>query len=73
MLSMIKTRPDIIFFIGVTTYFIKNPSYIHIKVVKIILYYFQNFIDYNIIYGSIEKKFSIEGYSNSNWVRDKKS
>lgn len=39
MFSIVEIRSDIVFAILVTTFFAKNQSYIHIKVVKTIFKY----------------------------------
>lgn len=49
MFLMVKTRPDIAFFIGITTYFVKNLSNTHTKTVKTDFYYFQRSINQKLI------------------------
>lgn len=63
--SMIKTQSNIAFEIGIRTCFAKNLSYKYIEVVKTIIYYIKELINFRIIYAEKEKLF-IKRYSNSN-------
>lgn len=71
--SMIKIRPDIMFFIIIATCLAKNPSHAYTKAIKIIFYYLKRLINCDITYGSDGKNLSIKGYSDLNLARDKKS
>ena len=65
MFSIVKTRPHIIFSIEIASYFIKNPSYAHIKVIKTIFPYLKGSIDYNITQKDNRKNFFIKDYLDS--------
>lgn len=45
IILMIETKPNITFFIVVTIGFAKNLSHTIIKTIKIIIYYFKEFIN----------------------------
>lgn len=70
---MVETRPEIAFSIAVAARFAKNPSHAYIKALKTILRYLQESMDRKITYGDKGKNLSIEGYLNSDWVKDKES
>lgn len=65
MFSMVETRPDIAFSIGVAACFAKNPSHAHTEAVKTILQYLKGSINRGITYGGNGENVSIESYSNS--------
>lgn len=73
MFSMVETRPDIAFSIGVAARFAKNSSHAHTEAVKTILRYLKGSIDRGITYGGNGENLSIEGYSDSDWAGDKES
>ena len=68
---MVETRPDIAFATSVASRYAKNPSHLHIEVVKTILKYLKGSKDRGIVYG--EGTLAIEGYSDSDWAGDKES
>lgn len=72
MLSMVETRPHIVFSVAVAARFAKNLSHAHIEPVKTILRYLKGSIDRGIMYGG-EDKLLVEGYSDSDWAADKES
>lgn len=71
--SIVKIKPDIAISIAVTAGFAKNPSHAHIEAIKTIFYYPKGFMDCGITYKGEGEKLSIEDYSDSDWVGDKKS
>lgn len=71
MFSMVETRPDIAFATSVASRFAKNPSHTHIESVKTILKYLKGTKERGIVCG--QGTLAIEGYSDSDWARDKDS
>lgn len=72
MFSMVETGLDIAFSIAVAARFAQNPSHAPIEAVKTILRYLKGSMNRGITYGG-QENLSIEGYSDSDWVRDKES
>lgn len=70
---IVKSKSDIAISIKIVTCFTKNSNHAYIKVVKIIFYYPKRLIDYIIIYSNNRENLFIKNYSDSNWVKDKKS
>lgn len=60
---IVKTRPNINFFIAIITCFAMNASHLYFKVIKTILQYLKEFINWGITY-SEKKKLIVEEYSN---------
>lgn len=71
MFLMVEIRPDITFAISGASRFAKNPSHTHTKAIKTILKYLKGTKDQGIVYG--QGTLAIEGYSDSDWARDKDS
>lgn len=71
--TIVETRPDIAFFITVTTCFAKNPSHAYTETVKTIFCYLKRLINYSIIYGCNREDLSIKSYLDTNWAGDKES
>lgn len=66
---MIETRPDIAYAIPVVSYFAKNPSHLHSKVVKIVFRYLKAKRDVGITYKREQGgDLIIKRYSDFNWV-----
>lgn len=71
-LLMIKTRLDIRFATFIANLSMKNPGHQHIKVVKTISQYLKESRKRQITYSS-QSELLVEGYSDFDWARDKKS
>jgi hypothetical protein len=63
------TRPDITFVVGVTSLFMEDPRYPHLKAVKRILIYVNGTKDLVLFYQKINI-FELVGYVDSDWCDD---
>ncbi len=70
MFSMVETRPDISFATSVASRFGKNLGHQNTEAVKTILCYLKSSRDRGITYGG-QDKLLVEGYSDSDWAKDK--
>lgn len=71
MFLIVERKPDIAFAISVIARFVKNLRHQYIKVVKIVLRYFEGSRERGITFSGHEKLI-LEGYLDSDWARDKK-
>lgn len=69
---MVEIRPDIILTTSITYCFVKNLGHQYTKVMETIPQYLKGLKERGITYDS-QIELLIEGYSDSNWVGDKKS
>lgn len=72
MFLMVETTSDIVFATFIASRFAKNPGHQYTKVVKTILQYLKGLKEYGITYSG-QSELLIEGYSDFDWARDKKS
>lgn len=71
MFLRVETRPNIAYAMLVVSRFVKNPSYLHSKVVKTVFCYLKATKDVGITYGREQGgDLIIKGYSDSNWTSD---
>lgn len=66
---MTCTRPDIFFGVGLVSRYMEYPNTTHLKVVKRILRYLKDTLDYGLFYSS-SSEYKLKGYCDSNWVGD---
>ena len=69
MYSMLCTRPDICFAVGMVSRYQSNPGPEHWTAVKHILKYLRRIKDYILMYG--EDELILIGYTDSNFMSDK--
>lgn len=70
--SMVEIKPDIVFATSIVSYFAKIPGHQYIEVVKTILQYLKGSRKWEILYGG-QEELLVKGYSDSDWVSNKKS
>ena len=64
------TRSDISFAVGVVSRFMEKPTMKHLQVVKSILRYIKDTLDYGLVYTKGERNITITGYSDSDMGND---
>jgi hypothetical protein len=68
MYTMVCTRPDICYAVGLVSRFQSNPGEMHWKAVKRILRYLKGTADYCLCYQG--SNLSLEGYTDADWAGD---
>ena len=68
MYTMMYTRPDICYVVGMVSRYQANPSIMYWKAVKRIHKYLKGTSDYSLCYQG--KELCLIGYANSEWARD---